>query len=147
MKDPIADEDILNRLHILIVDDMLNMRSFMRECMKIVFPSSICHEAENGADAIKLLKTKLFDVILCDWELPDIKGDEILRWIRTESSYKEMPFLMVTARDDKQSIVQAMSLGVTDYVVKPLNCELLGQKMRLTLPPKWQRAFVNPNKR
>jgi DNA-binding response OmpR family regulator len=136
MKAPIVEEDFLKGLRILIVDDMPFMRSFIKNCVKISFPSCVCYDAADGNSAIEKLRTKSFSLVLCDWELPDIKGDEILRWVREESGAKDVPFIMVTANDEKESIMKVISLRVTDYVVKPLNCEILSQKIRVALRPK-----------
>jgi DNA-binding response OmpR family regulator len=106
--------------------------------MKISFPDCTCIEAVNGNAAIEKLRTRAFSIVLCDWELPDIKGDEILRWVREESQVKDLPFIMVTAHDEKENILKVIPLKVTDYVVKPLNCETLSQKIRAALKPKQQ---------
>jgi DNA-binding response OmpR family regulator len=124
------DKNTLKGLNILIVDDMPFMRNFIRNCVKRSFQGCHCDDAANGKSAIAKLRTKAFSIVLCDWELPDIKGDEILRWVREESEIKDLPFIMVTANDEKESIMKVISLGVTDYVVKPLNCEILTEKIQ-----------------
>ena len=136
MQAPVAEENYLKGLHILIVDDMPFMRSVIKNCVKINFPSSVCDDAADGKSALEKLRTKSFNIVLCDWELPDIKGDEILRWVREESAVKDLPFIMVTANNDKDGIMKVISLKVTDYAVKPLNCEILSQKIRIALKPK-----------
>jgi len=136
MKTPATERDYLKKLHILIVDDMPFMRSFIKNCVEISFPNCICDCVVNGKSAIENLKTQSFSIVLCDWELPDIKGDEILRWIREESEVKDMPFIMITATNDKESISKVVSMGITAYVVKPINCEILTSKIESALRPR-----------
>ena len=133
---PIVEADHHKNLQILIVDDMLFMRLFFRGCLQLNFPSCNCEEVGTGKAAINKMQNNSYSIILCDWNLPDINGDEILKWVRTESTMKTIPFIMVTANDSKEGITKAIGLGVTDYVVKPVNCELLTSKIRNALKPK-----------
>ena len=135
MKEPIVEENHLKKLHILIVDDMPFMQTFILRCLKTMFPSCICDAVSDGKSAIEKLRSKSFSIVLCDWELPDLKGDEILRWVREESAVKDIPFIMVTANYNKESIKKVISLGVTDYVIKPINCEILTRKIHSALRP------------
>jgi DNA-binding response OmpR family regulator len=136
MKAPIVEEDFLKELRILIVDDMPIMRSFMKNCVKKCFPNCIVDIADDGKSAIEKIKAKSFSIVLCDWELPDIKGDKILRWVREESAAKDVPFIMVTGNAKEEDILKVIQQGVTDYVVKPVNCDILSQKIRVALRPK-----------
>jgi len=124
------------KIRILIVDDMVFTRNFISNCAKLSFPGSICDTAADGKTALEKLQAQSYSIILCDWEMPGIKGDEILRWVRGAPETKALPFIMVTANDEKESIMNVISLGVTDYVVKPLNCETLSQKIRSALKLK-----------
>ena len=136
MTEPIIEKDYLKEPHILIVDDMPFMRSFIKTCVMKNYPNCVCEEAKNGAAAIKLLQAKSFNLVLCDWEMPDTKGDAVLKWVRENSLNKDMPFIMVTANNDKAGIIDVISRKVTDYLVKPIDCEVLSRKMRAALAPK-----------
>ena len=107
MKEPIVEENYLKELHILIVEDLTFMRSFIRTCVEINFPGCLCHEANTGAAAIDMLQTRPFSIVLCDWELPIRRGDEILQWIREESLSSGVPFIMVTAHNEAEHILKA----------------------------------------
>jgi len=136
MSEPAAEEDLYKELRVLIVDDMLFMRIFISNCIKKSFPGCVCDTASDGRTAIEKLRAQTHNIVLCDWEMPETRGDEVLRWVREESLNKELPFIMVTANNDRQGITKVISLGVTDYVVKPLNCETLSQKIRSALKLK-----------
>lgn len=66
---------------------------------------------------------KLPDIALIDWNMPDGRGDGLLRWIR--SNWKELPVIFLTVRDDTRDIVSGFSDGADDYVVKPFELEVL----------------------
>jgi two-component system, OmpR family, response regulator RegX3 len=67
---------------------------------------------------IDTLKREQFDLLLIDWMLPDGTGGELIQWVRGNLGW-ETPVLVVTARDDEETVVQALQAGADDYVVKP----------------------------
>ena len=87
--------------------------------------------AQTGREALDFLGDceELVDVILCDWNLPEMNGCEVLRQVR--SANRDIPFLMVTATSDPKSVLQAKSHGVTGYLVKPFSKADLKKKIRL----------------
>ena len=60
-----------------------------------------------------------FDLYLLDWQVPDVQGTEVLRWIREHVS-KSVPILFVTVRDAEEDIVFALEAGADDYMIKPV---------------------------
>ena len=73
----------------------------------------------NGRKAQQMLARERFDLILCDWEMPEMSGLELLTWCRTQDALKAVPFIMVTSRGDKENVVQAIQAGVSDFIGKP----------------------------
>lgn len=100
-------------------------------------------EADNGKDALDILKKKritskssgrrMFDLIICDWMMPEMSGLELLRAVRSNSVLKSIPFLMVTAEHDRELVLQAIEEGVSDYVVKPFTADILEGKINKVL--------------
>ncbi len=97
-----------------------------------------------------------FDLVLCDWEMPEMSGLELLTWCREQPQLKAMPFVMVTSRGDKENVVQAIQAGVSGYVSKPFTNEQLLTKVKHALhkvgrldalvasaPTKMNSAFGN----
>lgn len=72
----------------------------------------------TAADFIEGLKKEHFDLLVVDWMLPDGTGADILAWVRGNKGW-DLPMLVLTARDDEQTVVQALGAGADDYVVKP----------------------------
>lgn len=103
-----------------------------------------------------MLAKEAFDLVLCDWEMPEMSGLELLTWCREQDNLKTMPFVMVTSRGDKENVVQAIQAGVSGYVSKPFTNEQLLTKVKQALnkvgkldtlmnsaPTKMNSAFGN----
>ncbi|MBA4373742.1 MAG: hypothetical protein C0402_12895 [Thermodesulfovibrio sp.] len=120
----------MNKIRVLIADDSSLMRDIIRESLGDEFEFIETVMATNGEEARKkLLDGDHFELILCDWEMPGLNGNDLLRWLREESHMKAVPFIMITAKDDGESIMEVMKLGVTDYIVKPFSPDILCQKV------------------
>lgn len=119
----------MSKLKALVVDDASFVRDLVRRTMRSQFPSIELHEAADGRRAQTLMGRERFDLILCDWEMPEVSGLELLQWARTHSQYSETPFVMVTSRGDKEHVVEAIREGVSDYLGKPFSPESLGKKI------------------
>jgi two-component system chemotaxis response regulator CheY len=113
-------------MKVLIVDDFATMRRILRNVLKQVgFKNMI--EADDGKTALKELKKGNFDLILCDWNMPEMSGLELLNIVRSDDELKNIPFVMVTAEAQKDNIVEAVKAGVSNYVVKPFTAEKINE--------------------
>ncbi|WP_086479973.1 response regulator [Oceanospirillum sanctuarii] len=116
---------------ILVVDDAKFTRDLMVKAVKAEYPQFEVETAQDGRKAQKLLEIGRFDLVLCDWEMPEMSGIELLTWLREneESRNKDVPFIMVTSLGDKEYVVEAAQHGVTDYITKPFNNDQLVNKV------------------
>jgi CheY-like chemotaxis protein len=105
----------------------------VRKCLRNYFPGIRIEDAINGKKAQTLLTKEVFDLVLCDWEMPEMSGLELLTWCREQDNLKTMPFVMVTSRGDKENVIQAIQAGVSGYVSKPFNNEQLLTKVKQAL--------------
>lgn len=119
---------------ILIVEDERSQIMLARAILKGLYPDMKIDEAWTGMAAIKKMETKTYDLILCDMMLPDIMGDKILEFVRGHEKLGNMPFVIMTSSTDRQFIINAAKLGVTDYLIKPLTAEKLSSKLKKALP-------------
>ena len=115
----VADKNASPKPRLLIVDDVSDNRTvltrrFQRRGYEVV-------EADSGFAAIELIGRESFDLVLLDVMMPGIDGIETLRRIRSEQSASALPVIMVTAKSESDSIVQALELGANDYVTKPVD--------------------------
>ncbi len=116
-------------LKILIVDDFATMRKVIRNLLKQVGYENIT-EAEDGAAALRVLKSQKIDFIISDWNMPNMTGLELLKAVRADEELKAMPFLMVTAEALQDNVIAAVKAGVSNYIVKPFTAEVLNDKIK-----------------
>lgn len=116
---------------ILLVDDQELNRDVLAHRLKKIGYKVIC--VKSGNEAINALKTESFDLMLLDIMMPDISGIEVLKIIRETEDCKNMPVMMVTAKDDMKTINECMLAGANDYILKPLNTQLFKIRMATCL--------------
>ncbi len=119
-------------IKILIVDDITMMRRILRYTLKQIGLTNII-EADDGKSAIKALKREKVDIILCDWNMPKMKGIDVLNKVRSDNELKAIPFIMVTVKDNKKDIEGALKSGVTDYILKPFTAKTFSKKLEKIL--------------
>ncbi len=116
-------------MKVLIVDDFATMRRILRNILKqIGFKNMI--EADNGKNALKELKKEKVDLIMCDWNMPEMPGIDLLKNIKADDELKDIPFVMVTAEAQKDNIVEAVKAGVSNYIIKPFTAETINEKLK-----------------
>ncbi len=146
----------MSKVSVLVVDDASFIRDLVKKCLRNYFPGIKIEDAVNGKKAQAILAREAFDLVLCDWEMPEMSGLELLTWCRGQEALKSMPFVMVTSRGDKENVVQAIQAGVSGYVSKPFTNEQLLTKVKQALnkvgkldtlmnsaPTKMNSAFGN----
>ena len=116
-------------IKVLVVDDFATMRKVVRNLLKQVGYEDIV-EAEDGVMALKALKSQKVDVIVSDWNMPNMTGLELLKAVRADAELSKTPFLMVTAEALQDNVVAAVKAGVNNYIVKPFTAEVLNEKIK-----------------
>ena len=120
----------MSKARVLVVDDASFIRDLVKNCMRNYFPGIRIEDAVNGRKAQALLTRETFDLVLCDWEMPEMSGLELLTWCREQDHLRTLPFIMVTSRGDKENVIQAIQAGVSDFVSKPFTNEQLLSKVK-----------------
>ena len=116
-------------LKALVVDDASFVRDLVKRTIRQRFPVIETTDAQNGRRAQSLMSRVGFDLILCDWEMPEMSGIELLQWMREQPQYAKVPFIMITSRGDKTHVVEAVKGGVSEYLGKPFSPEGLSNKI------------------
>ncbi len=116
-------------MKVLIVDDFATMRRILRNILKQIGFTNIS-EADDGKTGLKALQKEKFDLVLCDWNMPEMPGIDLLRAVRSDDALKDIPFVMVTAEAQKNNIVEAVQAGVSNYVIKPFTAETVSEKLK-----------------
>ncbi|MBZ0155587.1 MAG: response regulator [Alphaproteobacteria bacterium] len=114
---------------VLVADGTPSLRECTREGLEKSCLRIEVHEAGSGREARAKLESGGFDLVLCGGEMPDMKGHELLQWIRNHPVLKDIPFILLAEKGDRDEVVRAIHAGVNGYVVKPFTIEALLQKM------------------
>jgi two-component system, chemotaxis family, chemotaxis protein CheY len=117
-------------MRILIVDDSSTMRRIIGNVvMQLGFTKDDFEEAEDGVKAWKILLEDKFDVILTDWNMPNMNGLDLVKKVRAEGQHQKTPIIMITTEGGKGEVITALKAGVNNYIVKPFNAEVLKEKL------------------
>ena len=114
---------------VLVVADSVAIRQFIKKNLKELGFSELM-EAENGAAGLKKAGEEPVDLIVSDWNMPNMTGLEFLKAVRADASLKGIAFIMVTSESDKEKIMEAVKAGVNQYIVKPFNAIQLEEKIK-----------------
>ena len=114
---------------ILLVDDIQPARETLCNILQVLGYKNLL-EASNGEEAIELLKKNPdIQLIISDWKMPRMSGIELLKWVRSQKEFKNIPFIMVTSKGEKEDVALAAEQDVTEYLVKPVTVEALISKI------------------
>lgn len=119
---------LCDRLSILAVDDDPIQREF--SAVYLAGPQATITTAASAEEGLALLETTRFDVALIDVDMPGINGIEMVRRIRADRRFDDLPVMVITGREDILSIDQAYAAGATSFMCKPVNWRLLGHQIR-----------------
>jgi DNA-binding response OmpR family regulator len=123
----------MKKIRFLVIDDANFIRDMIKKQIRDAFPNHETDEALDGKKAQDLIQKREYDLIVSDWEMPKVSGEELLEWLRTESPHPKTPFIMVTSRGDRDHITAAIAKGVSEYIIKPFNNEQLITKITKVL--------------
>jgi two-component system chemotaxis response regulator CheY len=105
------------------------MRNIVKNCFNLLKIPCQYVEACSGKDALMQLQTHLINLVLLDWNMPEMSGIEFLKQVRAMDKYKNLPIIMVTSEGTKHNVIEAFKHGATDFLVKPLNEKYLREKV------------------
>ena len=131
-------EQIIKQLCILVVDDMDSIRNIVNSRLKGLGAEQVIMTG-NGESAWDTLNNKQIDLIISDWDMPELNGLELLGRVRNSESHSHIPFLMLSDEVAKEKVVRAVEAGADDYLVKPFQpkeLEVRVIKMLAKIKPK-----------
>ncbi len=117
---------------ILAVDDSPTMRRIIVNTLKRAGYTDVI-EASDGRDALEKLKTDRINLVITDWNMPQMDGLTLVEALRSSDEFKQLPILMITTRSVREDIVKALKAGVNNYIVKPFSPETLKAKIQEVL--------------
>ena len=125
---------------VLVVDDMSTMRKLIKKSLSELGYTNVV-EAVDGEDAwtkiSDALKTNApVGLVLSDWNMPKMKGIDLLIKVRGTTGTKALPFILLTAESEKDQVAVAVKAGVSEYLLKPFTKEQLADKMKSAISRK-----------
>lgn len=111
----------------LIVDDNEDLIIFMKDALSLYFRVK---SASNGREAWQMIPDLMPDIIVSDVMMPEMDGNELCRWVKSDKRTSGIPFILLTAKQAVEDKVEGLTIGADDYVTKPFNVEVLVLRMR-----------------
>jgi adenylate cyclase len=129
-----ADAAPADRGAILVVDDNEGNREMLSR--RLARQGYAVASAEGGRQALALVKSRAFDLVLLDVMMPEMDGYEVLRQLKADATVRDIPVLMISALDEMDSVVRCIQLGAEDYLPKPFDPVLLQARIGACLEKK-----------
>jgi two-component system chemotaxis response regulator CheY len=116
--------------NVLVVDDSLPMRSVIKKTIKASgFKVGKLFEASNGREALDLLREEWLDLVLIDYNMPDMNGLELISEMKKDELLKSIPVIMTTVEGSQQRVKEFLEKGAADYIKKPFTPEETRDKL------------------
>nr|WP_290444128.1 response regulator [Pseudoalteromonas sp. XMcav2-N] len=130
------EQIVVRNVRFLVVDDCTAVRNVVRNIIKTRLGSDQVIMAANGKQAIQILESKPVDIIISDWQMPEMNGEELLYRVRNSAKFKDLPFIMMTSNGERDFVITAIKNGVSHFVVKPFRAE----KLEAAVNKSWNGA-------
>ena len=117
-------------LNVLVVDDSAAIRKILvRVLTQANLPIEEISEASDGIEALKVLESKPINLALCDVNMPNMDGLELLTKVRANTAWEQLSVIMITTEGSQQKVLDAVRLGANGYVRKPFTGEQIREKI------------------
>ena len=116
------------KLNVVVVDDQLSIRGLVRTGLNGIGISDV-REYGSATDALASVRTLPPNIIISDFNMPEMDGLEFLRALRADEKFKNTAFILLTGRADKDLVQRAVQFGANNYLVKPFTVAILKQKI------------------
>jgi CheY-like chemotaxis protein len=128
------DEALIRSARVLIVDDEFTMRKVMRTLLLSMGVTDV-HDAADGASGLAAISALAPDMVILDWQMAGMNGPEFVRQVRSSdtSAFSNVPIIMLTGHSEQSSVVEAMRLGVHEFLVKPVSGQALQERLASVL--------------
>jgi DNA-binding response OmpR family regulator len=125
-------------MRIAVLDDDRSQTDLV--CQVLTAAGHICHPFLSGKEMLNQLRRELYDMLVIDWQVPDLSGAEVLRWARDKLP-PTLPVLFMTSRSGEDDIVAGLAAGADDYMIKPIRRGELVARVQALL----RRAYPSQN--
>lgn len=116
-------------MKLLVVDDSSTMRRIIKNTLARLNYKDVL-EGEDGVEGWDVLDSNPdVDMLITDWNMPNMNGLELVKKVRADERFAEMPIIMVTTEGGKAEVITALKAGVNNYIVKPFTPQVLKEKL------------------
>jgi CheY-like chemotaxis protein len=128
------DADILARrfaaTKVLVVDDEHHMRKVVRALLMSIGVRTV-YEAPDGVAGLETIRSRAPDVVILDWEMPGLDGPGFVRMVRSPGTFPlpDIPIIMLTGHGERSRVVEAMEVGVNEFLLKPVSSKTLSDRL------------------
>ncbi|MCW9040648.1 MAG: response regulator [Rhodospirillales bacterium] len=142
----------LERVNFLVVDDNKHMRTLVGSILHALGVKSII-EAEDGADAIRVLRSFPADIVICDWNMEPLDGLDFVRLVRTgkDSPNPYVPIIMLTGHTEMHRVLEARDAGINEFLAKPISAKSIYARITSIIerprPYVRSKRFFGPDRR
>ena len=117
-------------MRVLVVDDSTTMRRILIGSLGSLGATEIA-EARDGQEAVDAVRASPFDIVLMDWNMPNMLGIDALKMIRATGN--QVPIIMVTTEAEGDRVMEALKAGANNYIIKPFKPEVIAAKIKAVL--------------
>lgn len=120
-------------MKLLVVDDSSTMRRIIKNTLQRLGYEDIL-EAEHGLQAWEIMDSvEGIKVLITDWNMPEMNGLDLVKKVRADNRFIDIPIIMVTTEGGKAEVITALKAGVNNYIVKPFTPQVLKEKLEVVL--------------
>jgi two-component system chemotaxis response regulator CheY len=116
-------------MYALVIDDSKPIRSILTQILASIGFTVV--QAENGLEALEVLKKQKVDLALVDWNMPEMDGYEFIKEVRKDNTCNKMLLMMVTTETALSKVTKALEAGADEYIMKPFTKEMIVEKLAL----------------
>jgi two-component system, chemotaxis family, chemotaxis protein CheY len=121
-----------SNINIILIEDFPFMRRIIRNCLlELGFVNIL--EADDGSTGLDIINREKAELIISDYDLPDMSGIELLKVVQSSDELKDIPFLMVMKETQADEIFNLLDPETQDFIIKPFTADMLGRKIEMLL--------------
>ena len=132
-------------IRILVVDETAFVRDSLKKALRRFLPDVDLFDAVNGSRALPVLRSNKIDLVISEWDLEEMSGQELLQWMRNDETYQKSPFIVTSGVGERDLVMKAIEAGASDFMAKPFSPDELQKKVVKQLAKIGYRPKVKGN--
>ena len=130
------EEELWNKKTVLVVDDYAAISHTVSGLLSSL--GLVSTQAENGVEALAILRDRTFDLVVTDLVMPEMDGFELTESLRMDAKWRKLPIVIISTHDDSRHVFKALRLGADDYLVKPPTADMARTVLSRIFDHQWK---------